>query len=79
MSEPPAAAEATWYQAVELTVRGGEYAKPGPQVLAQLFFGDDHDPALLGDDDASFFARLFRQHTQLSPNQYRRQYQQKGE
>ncbi|MGF6690939.1 transcriptional regulator GlxA family with amidase domain [Metapseudomonas resinovorans] len=33
----------------------------------------------VGYDDASFFARLFRQHTQLSPNQYRRQYQQKGE
>lgn len=25
----------------------------------------------VGYDDASFFARLFRQHTQLSPNQYR--------
>ncbi|NWL79929.1 AraC family transcriptional regulator [Pseudomonas taiwanensis] len=33
----------------------------------------------VGYDDASFFARLFRQHTQLSPNQYRHQYQQKGE
>ncbi|MNO97977.1 HTH-type transcriptional regulator CdhR [compost metagenome] len=33
----------------------------------------------VGYDDASFFARLFRQHTQLSPNQYRRQYQHKGE
>ncbi|HKY60715.1 MAG TPA: porin [Gemmatimonadota bacterium] len=56
LSEPPAAAEATWYQAVELAVRGGEYAKPGPQVLGQIFFGDDHDPAVLGDDDAGFFA-----------------------
>ena len=26
-----------------------------------------------------FFARLFRQHTELSPNQYRRQFQHKGE
>ena len=25
----------------------------------------------VGYDDASFFARLFRQHTGLSPNQYR--------
>ncbi|MGE8333650.1 hypothetical protein, partial [Pseudomonas laurylsulfatiphila] len=24
----------------------------------------------------SFFARLFRQHTELSPNQYRQQFQQ---
>jgi transcriptional regulator GlxA family with amidase domain len=30
----------------------------------------------VGYDDASFFARLFRQHTDLSPNQYRRQFQQ---
>ncbi len=29
----------------------------------------------IGYDDASFFARLFRQHTGLSPNQYRRQFQ----
>ena len=29
----------------------------------------------IGYDDASFFARLFRQHTDLSPNQYRRQFQ----
>ncbi len=28
----------------------------------------------VGYDDASFFARLFRQHTELSPNQYRRQF-----
>ena len=31
----------------------------------------------VGYDDASFFARLFRQHTGLSPNLYRRQLQQK--
>jgi transcriptional regulator GlxA family with amidase domain len=30
----------------------------------------------VGYDDASFFARLFRQHTDLSPNQYRQQFQQ---
>ena len=28
----------------------------------------------VGYDDASFFARLFRQRTGMSPNQYRRQY-----
>ncbi|WP_165669951.1 GlxA family transcriptional regulator [Metapseudomonas otitidis] len=33
----------------------------------------------VGYDDASFFARLFRQHTTLSPNQYRRQFQHKGD
>ncbi|GIZ12383.1 AraC family transcriptional regulator [Pseudomonas sp. NCCP-436] len=31
----------------------------------------------VGYDDASFFARLFRQHTELSPNQYRRQFRHK--
>ena len=30
----------------------------------------------VGYDDASFFARLFRQHTDLSPNNYRKQFQQ---
>nr|WP_191622489.1 GlxA family transcriptional regulator [Pseudomonas fluorescens] len=32
----------------------------------------------VGYDDASFFARLFRQHTELSPNQYRQQYVQEA-
>ncbi|GAB6388201.1 GlxA family transcriptional regulator [Stutzerimonas marianensis] len=32
----------------------------------------------VGYDDASFFARLFRQHTELSPNQYRQQYRLKN-
>jgi transcriptional regulator GlxA family with amidase domain len=32
----------------------------------------------VGYDDASFFARLFRQHTTLSPNQYRHQFQQQA-
>ena len=32
----------------------------------------------VGYDDASFFARLFRQHTELSPNQYRQQYRLKS-
>ncbi|PWU31448.1 transcriptional regulator, AraC family with amidase-like domain [Pseudomonas delhiensis] len=31
----------------------------------------------VGYDDASFFARLFRQHTKLSPNHYRNQYRRK--
>lgn len=56
LSDPPVADEATWYDAVELALRGGEYAEPGPQVLAQVLFGDDYDPELLGDDDASFVA-----------------------
>lgn len=32
----------------------------------------------VGYDDASFFARLFRQHTALSPNQYRQQFMQEA-
>jgi len=32
----------------------------------------------VGYDDASFFARLFRQHTELSPNQYRQQFMQEA-
>ena len=32
----------------------------------------------VGYDDASFFARLFRHHTELSPNQYRQQYRHKS-
>ncbi|WP_324728197.1 GlxA family transcriptional regulator [Pseudomonas chlororaphis] len=32
----------------------------------------------VGYDDASFFARLFRQHTELSPNQYRQQFHQQA-
>lgn len=32
----------------------------------------------VGYDDASFFARLFRHHTQLSPNQYRQQFEQES-
>lgn len=32
----------------------------------------------VGYDDASFFARLFRQHTERSPNLYRRQFQHEG-
>lgn len=56
LSEPPAEEEASWYHAFEVAVRGGRYAEPGPQVLGQIFFGDDHDPAVLGDGDAGFFA-----------------------
>lgn len=56
LSEPPVAEEASWYHAFELAVRGGEYAEPGPQVLGQIFFGDDYDRDLFGDDDASFVA-----------------------
>ena len=32
----------------------------------------------IGYDDASFFARLFRQHTGLSPNAFRRSHLQSG-
>ncbi len=56
LSEPPLEDEATWYDAFELALRGGHYAEPGLQILAQILFGDDYDPELLGDDDASFVA-----------------------
>lgn len=56
LSDPPVADEGRWYDAFELALRAGEYAEPGPQVLAQVYFGDDYDPDLLGDDDASFVA-----------------------
>lgn len=56
VSEPPAAADATWYNAWELAVTAGEYAEPGWRILAQAFLGDDYDPALFGDDDATFVA-----------------------
>ena len=56
LSDPPAEDEAAWYHAFEIAIRGGEYAEPGLQLLGQIFVGDDYDPELLGDDDASFVA-----------------------
>lgn len=56
VSEPPDAPDATWYQAVELAVTGGEYAEPGWRALGQVMAGDNWDPELGGGDDASFLA-----------------------
>ncbi|MGH7566836.1 MAG: porin [Gemmatimonadota bacterium] len=56
ISEPPDAEDATWYDAVELAVTGGEYAEPGWKALGQLMAGDNWDPDLGGGDDASFLA-----------------------
>jgi hypothetical protein len=56
ISEPPDAPDATWYQAVELAVTGGEYAAPGWKALGQVMAGDSWDPDLGGSDEASFLA-----------------------
>lgn len=54
ISEPPDAPDATWYQAVELAVTGGEHAQPGWKALGQVMAGDNWDPELGGGDDTSF-------------------------
>ncbi len=56
VSEPPDAENASWYNAFELAVTGGEYAEPGLKALGQIFFGDNFDPDLGGGDDASLVA-----------------------
>ncbi|HUO99944.1 MAG TPA: porin, partial [Gemmatimonadota bacterium] len=58
VSEPPdpEAVGATWYQAAELAVTAGEYAEPGWRLLGQSFVGENYDPEVLGDDDATFVA-----------------------
>ena len=56
ISEPPDADDATWYDAVELAVVGGEYQEPGWKALAQVMAGDNWDPDLGGGDDSSFLA-----------------------
>jgi hypothetical protein len=56
ISEPPDADDATWYDAVELAVTGGEYAEPGWKALGQLMAGDNWDPDLDGSDETSFLA-----------------------
>jgi hypothetical protein len=56
ISEPPDADDATWYDAVELAVTGGDYQEPGWSALGQVMAGDNWDPDLGGGDDASFVA-----------------------
>ena len=56
ISEPPDADDATWYDAVELAVTGGEYGEPGWKALGQVMAGDNWDPDLGGGDDSSFLA-----------------------
>ncbi|CAN5892746.1 hypothetical protein BH20GEM1_BH20GEM1_06150 [soil metagenome] len=56
ISEPPDAEDATWYDAAELAVTGGEYAEPGWKALGQLMAGDNWDPDQSGGDDVSFLA-----------------------
>lgn len=56
LSEPPVGDDAAWFDALEIALRVGAYAQPGPQLLGQILLGDVYDPALLGDDDAGFFA-----------------------
>lgn len=56
ISEPPDAEDATWYDAVELALVGGEYQEPGWKAFGQVMAGDNWDPALGGGDDSSFLA-----------------------
>ena len=54
ISDPPDAEDASWYQAVELAVTGGEHAEPGWKALGQVMAGDNWDPELGGGDESSF-------------------------
>jgi hypothetical protein len=54
ISEPPDADDATWYDAFELALTGGEYAEPGWKALGQILAGDNWDPDLGGGEDTSF-------------------------
>jgi len=56
ISEPPDAEGASWYDAIELAVTGGEYEAPGWKVLGQVMAGDNWDPDLGGGDESSFLA-----------------------
>lgn len=56
ISDPPDAGEATWYDAFELAVTGGEYGEPGWKALGQVMAGDNWNPDLGGGDDSSFLA-----------------------
>jgi hypothetical protein len=56
VSDPPADDDAAWYNAVEIAATHGTYGEPGWRGLGQIIFGDDYDPDVFGDDDASFVA-----------------------
>ncbi len=56
VSEPPADDEAAWYNAFEVATTWGKYGEPGWRGLGQFVVGDDYDPDVFGDDDASFVA-----------------------
>ena len=56
VSEPPADDKAAWYNAFEVATTWGKYGEPGWRGLGQFVFGDDYDPDVFGDDDASFVA-----------------------
>lgn len=56
LDAPVDEAEGIWRNAFELAVTGGEYAEPGWKGLAQVMAGDNEDPDLGGEPDASFLA-----------------------
>lgn len=56
VSDPPADDDATWYNAIELAATHGTYGEPGWRGIGHIIFGDDYDPEVFGDDDASFVA-----------------------
>jgi len=56
VSEPPADDEAAWYNAFEVATTWGKYGEPGWRGLGQFVVGDDYDPDVFGDEDASFVA-----------------------
>jgi hypothetical protein len=56
VSDPPADDDAAWYNAIELAATHGTYGEPGWRGIGHIIFGDDYDPEVSGDDDASFVA-----------------------
>jgi len=56
ISDPAVEDDAEWFHAGEVAVVGGEYGAPGWKGLAQVMFGDNHDPVLGGGPEAAFIA-----------------------
>lgn len=56
VSDPPAEDDAAWYNAFEVAATAGKHGAPGWRGIGQVVFGDNYDPDVFGDDDASFVA-----------------------
>jgi hypothetical protein len=56
IGDPPDADDTAWYDAVELSVTGGEYAEAGLKTLAQVLAGDNWSPELGGGHRSNFVA-----------------------